>query len=141
MRAKGYLKQAFDLDKEINRLIGERQAVFQTLLSAPARSADKIQVSAGNTTEKTYMKLLDYSNRIDEQIDKLVDLKIQISKLIKNVDDQKLRALLSKRYIELKRFEEIAVEMNYDIRHVYRLHGNALQVIEKENQEFFKRCH
>lgn len=141
MTPKQYLMQAFKLDDEINRLIDERGAIYSTLLGSQELKHDKVKGSSKNTTEDTYVRLAEYSEKIDEKIDELVNLKLEISEGIEKVPNQDLRAILSKRYIELKQFEKIAVDMNYDIRHIYRLHGHALQVFGDENEGLLKRCH
>lgn len=141
MTPKQYLMQAFKLDDEINRLIDERGAIYSTLLGSQELKHDKVKGSPKNAVEDTYVRLAEYSKKIDEKIDQLVNLKLEISELIDKVPEQNLKTLLTKRYVELKRFEEIAVEMNYDIRWVYRLHGRALQVIDEENPGRFKTRH
>lgn len=137
LKAKEYLKQALDIEKEINRLKDERQAIYDTLLSVPTRSVDKVQPSTRNVIEDTNMKLLEYSERIYKKVYELTNLKITISNLIEEVSNQNQRTILSKRYIELKSFKEIAVEMNYEYSWVTRIHGEALNAVEKS--EGFKR--
>ena len=47
------------------------------------------------------------------------------------VGDPTLRNLLIYRYLDFETWESIAVMMNYGIRHVYKLHGRALNHIDK----------
>ena len=47
------------------------------------------------------------------------------------VNDDALKLLLIKRYMSNKTFEQIAYEMNYSYMHICRLHGRALQEIQK----------
>ena len=43
-------------------------------------------------------------------------------------DSKKERLIMEKRYLEEEKFEAIAIDMNVDVRYVFRLHK---QVIEK----------
>lgn len=47
------------------------------------------------------------------------------------VSDQTHYEVLHRRYIEGKKFENIAVEMSYSFRHTIRLHGEALLEVDK----------
>ena len=67
---------------------------------------------------------------IDADVDRLVDLKVEITHVIKKVDDTECALLLELRYLCYKTWEQIAVELGYDIRHIYRLHHFALQKVE-----------
>ena len=46
--------------------------------------------------------------------------------MILQVDSRELRTLLSLRYLSYLTWEQIAEEMEVDVRHVYRLHKAAL---------------
>ena len=50
--------------------------------------------------------------------------------LINRLDNTIYRTLLIARYINCKTWEQIADEMGYDLRWIYRLHGKALKAIE-----------
>jgi len=54
-------------------------------------------------------------------------LRDEIEVAIDSLDDPTERLLMRKRYIEGKRWEQVAVEMNYSINHIWRWHGNILQ--------------
>ena len=41
-------------------------------------------------------------------------------------DDEREKELLRLKYLRGYTWEEVAVIMNYDIRHIFRIHGNAL---------------
>ena len=67
---------------------------------------------------------------IDEgDIDKLVDLKAEITTVIKEVDDPELQSLLEQRYLNFRTWEQIAVDMGYNVRHLYRMHDKALKKV------------
>ena len=58
-----------------------------------------------------------------------MDLKKEIVRTIKKIEDKELQVVLEKRYLCFESWEKIAVEMNYDIRHIHRLHNRGLKEI------------
>ena len=83
------------------------------------------------------IKLLKYTDETNNYVDELVDLRIQIADEIMELRNDNYRVVLSERYIQGKKFEEIAVEQNYAYRHITRLHGEALKEFEKLYPEKF----
>jgi DNA-directed RNA polymerase specialized sigma subunit len=65
-------------------------------------------------------------------IDELTCLKNKIIGQIHMLDNEKYIQILEMRYIDKETFEQIAVTMHMDIRHVFRLHGYALQEFAKK---------
>lgn len=51
----------------------------------------------------------------------------ELEAFIDRVGDDKQRMVLRLRYIDMHRWELIAVELNYDMRWVFRIHGTALE--------------
>jgi DNA-directed RNA polymerase specialized sigma subunit len=74
-------------------------------------------------------KIIDLQAEINHDIDRLVDLKREMVKLIKAVDNTEYQTLLELRYLCFKTWEQIAVDMGYNVRHVYRLHDEAVESI------------
>ena len=58
-----------------------------------------------------------------------MDLKRDIVAIIKAVENPEYQTLLELRYLCFKTWEQIAVEMNYSIQHIYRLRDKALAQI------------
>ncbi|WP_245654175.1 hypothetical protein [Aedoeadaptatus pacaensis] len=59
-----------------------------------------------------------------------MDLKKEIVRTIKKIEDKELQAVLEKRYLCFESWEKIVVEMNYSIQPIFRLHSRALKNIE-----------
>lgn len=49
--------------------------------------------------------------------------------MIKEVDDPELQSLLEQRYLNFRTWEQIAVDMGYNVRHLYRMHDKALKKV------------
>ena len=74
-------------------------------------------------------KIVDLENEINADIDQLVDLKREMVTAIKAVADPECQTLLELRFLCFKTWEQIAVEMNYSIQHIYRLRDKALKMV------------
>ena len=74
-------------------------------------------------------KIVDLETEINADIDMLVDLKREMVAVIKAVENPEYQTLLELRYLCFKTWEQIAVEMNYSIQHIYRLRDKALTQI------------
>lgn len=79
--------------------------------------------------EDIIVKIVDLENEINQDIDMLVDLKSEIMQVIKKVDDLELQTLLEQRYLNFRTWEQIAVDMGYNVRHLYRMHDKALKAV------------
>jgi len=77
--------------------------------------------------EDTICKMVDMENEINADIDMLVDLKTEIMKCIKQIGNPEYQTLLELRYLCFKRWEDVAAELGYDLRYVYKLHDQALE--------------
>ena len=86
---------------------------------------------ATSTMEETIAKIIDLQAEINRDIDRLVDLKKELFSTIKAVGDTEFQTILEKRYLCFQSWEKISVEMGYDLRWLYRLHGKALDVVRE----------
>lgn len=131
MNTKEYLKQAFYLDKRINSKLEQVENLNTLATKANATLSDMPKSPNRGTSrlEETIVKIIDLQQEINKDIDKLVDLKAEIVRLIKKVENKELQAILEKRYLCFDSWEKIAVDMNYDIRHIHRLHNRGLKEI------------
>lgn len=131
MNAKEYLKQAFYLDKRINSKLEQVESLNALATKATFTLSDMPKSPNRGTSklEDTIVKIIDLQEEINRDIDKLVDLKKEIVRTIKKIEDKELQVVLEKRYLCFESWEKIAVEMNYSIQHIFRLHIKALKNI------------
>ena len=133
MTAREYLGQAYRLDQRINNKLQQ----IEQLRSL----AQKVTVSYGgeavshtrNVTsmEDTIIRLMEAEKEIKLQIDELVNLKLQISKLIDQVRNESYRMILEKRYLCFLSWDQIASDLSYSKRWVEVKHSRALDVVER----------
>ena len=141
-RAKDYFAQIRKTDRLIKRLT---DTVFTLRSSLTSQSyelnPDKVQTSGPkNTLEETVAKIVDLEADINRRIDELVDMKQEAFTMINRIPDLDLdqQNILIGRYIQLKKWEDIALELNFSIQWVYELHGKGLLAFSQANSEFFR---
>lgn len=100
-------------------------------ISSP-KLGDKIQSNHLATLDEIVDKLDSQIEKVNAAWDELIDKRDNAKALINKVEDESGRCVLHRYYILIQTWEQIAVEMNYTIRWVYKLHGKALQDLEKE---------
>ena len=133
MKAKEYLGNLRTLKTKLD----QKQTQLVELAMARGNigsfdySTERVQSSgSGNQVENDAIKLLMLESKIRDDI---IEYELEKDKTIREIHRLKNHEhinLLFKRYVEFKRLEEIAVEMNYTYQYVRELHGHALQEFE-----------
>lgn len=112
---KLWLSRYTDTQQRINRLEAELSDWDEKRLVVRMENAKQIN---------------ELVRQINNEIDQLVTIRLDIMHAIDTIPDDRLRLLMEYRYIDGKRWEQIAVDMGYDYRWVLRLHGQALEKME-----------
>lgn len=129
MTAKQYLNQARWLDERINKLL--------QLVSATRDNCESITQnynSDGTQATKNphkFDRLVELESSVDQKVDKLIALKAEILETISQLKDNRQQMVLIGYYLNMKTWEQVAVEMNYSYQHTMRIHGYALREVEK----------
>ena len=133
MTAKEYLKQAFRLDHRINSDITEMERLREMACSIGAPGFEE-HYNPNHPTEAPFVRSLEkvwqMEEKINGEIDRLVDLKAQIRSVIEAVTDPNERMVLRYRYIHNMTWDQIGDELHADARTVRRWHGTALLHVE-----------
>lgn len=91
------------------------------------RAAGGVQGGSGeNGMQACLDRMVDYQNQLADSLREELELLDELEAAVASVEDARLRQVLYLRYIEGKKWEEIALKMNYDYRWVLRLHDRAL---------------
>ena len=137
MTAKEYLSHAYHLDKRIDSKIEQLKALnlLATKCTSTLSDMPKSQSISNSRLEDTVVKIVDLQEEINRYIDRLVDLKREIMGVIKEVPNVEYQTILEKRYLCFISWEQIAVDMNYSIQHIHRMHSSALKEITVPNQD------
>lgn len=130
--ARTYLEQAYRIDQRINSKIEQVASLHNLATKANSTLTDMPGSPNRNIhkMEDIIVKIVDLENEINQDIDMLVDLKTEIMQVIKKVDDLELQTLLEQRYLNFRTWEQIAVDMGYNVRHLYRMHDQALKKVQ-----------
>ena len=131
MTAKEYLNQAYRLDQRINSKLEQVMSLRDLTTKATATMSDMPSGGSRNAyrMQDIIGKIIDLENEINRDIDTLVNLKRELVATIKAVSDPECQTLLELRFLCFKTWEQIAVEMDYSIQHIYRLRNRALKMI------------
>lgn len=128
MTVKEYLGQAYRLDQRINSKLEQLESLndLATKCTSTLTGMPKNPSHSTSMMADAVAKIVDLQAEINRDIDLLVDLKCEMVKVIKNVEHSEYQTLLELRYLCFKTWEQIAVDMNYSIDNVYRIHRKAL---------------
>ena len=119
MTAKEYMEQARYLDMQINSKIEQ------------IRNLNELANRNTSRMEETVVKIIDLESEIDRDIDTLVNLKREIMRVVNRIEPAEYRTILEMRYLQFKKWEQIALLRSTDLRWVYRMHGRALNEVQK----------
>ena len=123
MTAQEYFNQAYKLDQRINSKIEQLAKLKATATyTGMPHSPNKGSQTMANTIDR----IIDLQNEINQDIDTLVDLKMELRSVIEAVDSTEYQLILEERYLNWKSWEQIAVSLGYTLRHLHRLHREAL---------------
>jgi len=112
------LEQSILCDIETIRSGGEK--VTASLSGMPSGcGADKVQDSV--------VRLVEVCDKLTSTLDRIRKIYEEIKECISYVEDNRLRAVLDLRYIKGYTFQRIGEILGYDIRHVFRLHDDAIE--------------
>ena len=132
MTTKEYLSQAYRLDQRINSKIEQVASLNDLAIKAtsvltgmphePSPSASRMA--------NVIAKIIDLQGEINEDIDRLVDLKVEIVNTIRGISNLQYQIVLEKRYLCFFTWEQIAEDMDYDLRYLYKIHNRALKAVD-----------
>ena len=129
MTIRDYLSQAYRLDQRIDSNIREVSTLRKMMgsISSPVLG-DRVQTS--RPAEAPFVRIIEkimlLEEKINAEIDLLVDLKEQIRGVIAAVPDTDERMVLSYRYVHNLTWEQISDELNESVSTVKRRHKSAL---------------
>ena len=139
-QAKEYFAQIRKTDRLIHRLDSTIATLRSSLTSTGSQlKQDKVQTSGPkNTLEETITKIIDLEAKINARIDELVSMKKEAFSMISKIPDLDQQNVLVGRYIQLKKWEDLAAEFEYTTQWLFEIHGKALLAFAKENADFLK---
>ena len=131
MTEKEYLLQARYLDERIHSKLQQIESLNDLATSCSAVIGDmpRNPNHGGSKMADAVIKIVSLQEEINQDINVLVELKHEIMGVIKAVPNVEYQTLLEKRYLCFITWEQIAVDMNYSMQHIHRMHSAALKEI------------
>ena len=131
MTIKEYLGQAYRLDQRINSKLEQVASLNELAMKCTSTltGMPRNPNHGTSTMADAVAKIVDLQAEINRDIDRLVDLKREMVRLINAVDNTEYQTLLELRYLCFKTWEQISVDMGYSIQHIYRLREKAYDEI------------
>lgn len=129
--AKEFLRKYRNMQYKIRNIESEIEEIETRLMPSAIRT-DK-EPTGGSPLyygDELLAEAADRKQELYEMREQALRIMIEISDIIDKVRPEELSRLLHMRYIECLTWEEIAVDLHYDIRWVYRLHGQALVKVQ-----------
>ena len=131
MTPKEYLNQAYWLDRRIDSKLEQLSELRKIAVKTTSIMIEDVVSHTRNvhSMQDVIAKIVDMQAEINADIDRLVDLKSEIMHVIKAVRNPEHQTLLELRYLCFKSWEYVAEQMGYNVRHIYRLHDEAVEQI------------
>ncbi len=131
MTAREFLEQAWQIEGRIG-CMREEQARLRAMLDAGGK-ADR--PDRGPSEAESAVAAM--NEAIEAEVLALCCVKREVNAAIEAVGDVRMRRLLELRYRSNMHWEDVAREMGYDLRHIYRIHRLALRCVDSERKNFF----
>lgn len=133
-KAKSYLMQLRSSAQRIKTRMKILEEMYEMLggLKSPTLDVNKVQTSmSGDRLADEIVKYEKQRDDLQREIGYYLSKKQKILRQIEEMPDTRYSEILTYKYIEGKRMEEIATLMNYEYYYACRLHGRALRSFEK----------
>lgn len=88
-------------------------------------------ITTGTKDPHKFDRLAELESMVDEKVDELVATKAEILGTISMLKDNRQRIALTEYYLEMRTWEQVAVDINYSFPQTMRIHGYALGEISK----------
>lgn len=129
-KGKEYLRQLTDIEIQIRMLKYRHEELMSEAEGLGFDLRERVQTSPmPDGLGEAVVRLIDEDAKLTEAIIEQHRLKADIMDTIGSLNDSRYKKVLFSKYVEHKRLETIALEMNYSEVHIKRLHRNALDEI------------
>lgn len=132
MTAKEYLNRVRRQNYILKQTEKELNEIRADILTLRASSlSEHVSGSKNSDTADKYIRLESYMEKVNAEWDKLIDMRNAAKDLIGAMPDPMHRAVLYARYINGQRWEDIAMDMHYSWKGIFKLHGQAMRVFDQ----------
>lgn len=131
--AKEYLNQVRNLETKMKILKEEIDTLREMVVSTGAVQQQERVMSSGaqDRMAETICKINEKEEEWNQLMREFALARAEVIISIQKLNNTDYEQILYKRYCQSKKWEEIAMEMNYSYQWVCKLHGRTLLEIEK----------
>jgi DNA-directed RNA polymerase specialized sigma subunit len=129
MTAKQYMNRVRRVDQEIQML----ERMIQKTRDSVESITQKYDGDGAQATKNPHKfdRLVELEGLVDQKIQEQLTLKAETLLTIGKLKDRRQRMVLTEYYLEMKTWEQVAVDIGYSYQHVMRLHGYALKAVSE----------
>jgi DNA-directed RNA polymerase specialized sigma24 family protein len=131
MKAKEYLRRHAGSQLKIKALEEEINRIRESGLQSPANDGQPRGTDISDTTGRIAAKVADLCSDVEFLWEQQNRIKWQVERALYSLENPEQFRVCWLKYIDLKEWAEIAAEMDRTERTVQRIHGNALQEVQK----------
>ena len=138
--AKRYLLEYLPLRKRRDALLDELDRTQEASMRATSRlTATRLSGTSGHGGfENNAIRYVDCEAVLQKHIDRIGRCLEERLDMIDRLPDERQKLVLTYRYVNGWRWEEICKVMHYEARRAYMLHGDALEEIQRVRKECSK---
>lgn len=126
-RYQAALRTQRELELEVKQLQSSAERVTPLLSGSPAGGGD------GQALPRAVERLLDSKAELERAVAQCDAVRREVADAIASLPPGREQEVLRRRYILGQKWEQIAVEMDTDLRWVYRLHSAAVKRLTMES--------
>jgi DNA-directed RNA polymerase specialized sigma subunit len=125
-----YLKRGWTINPEINSKLQHLAELRSQVTRVTTSISDMPHNPNGTQLQEIILKIIALEEKINADVDRLVDMKAEIYNAIQSLDDAECRTILEKRYLSMLDWAQIAAEMGCSTEKAYKKHRQALEALE-----------
>lgn len=133
MNVKELLGKHFEINNAINaklEQIAELKSLATKITVSPFNGGSFSEGTYTDRVGRTTARIIDLEAEINDEIDKLVELKLTINELLSAINNSTWRTILERHYILNESWDKISEKIGYSARHINRMHSQAIEYLE-----------
>ena len=133
MDAHEFLSRAYRLDQQIQSKMEQLSRIRAYAAGTTSCFGDvKVQVSGPECrVENAVLRIMEEERVINEEIDRLVEIKREIREVISRVNDVTCRLLLEKRDLLFEPWPKVCTDMHMSLRSAQTRHKDAVGMVQE----------
>ena len=133
MTAREFLRQGQWVNEEIESKTRQLNTLWDYSASPGGyRGGEHVVVSRKTDgMENRVLKVMEAEEELQQYVERLVELRMEIGKVINQVEDPIKRLILEKKYLFFMSWKSIKEEMGRSIRWMQKKHGEALEEVQE----------